>query len=295
MVRSSDVIRVGQFSESPVLAVARALSFDEKYGIEWETSRVASSPAQFESLRDGELDIVVTSPDNVLLYTSTAENPLGARLDVRLLRAIDRGLGLAMYTSSELTAAGELRGATLGVDVMSSGFALLLLNMLKRLGVDPAEVTFSARGATPLRLKGILDGEIHGSILNAESAVGAEKAGLKKWITSADIHQNYLGTVLAQMAGPLSEATQGFLEMWAEATETIASSTPGQVMALLSEKAPGLANRAYVELLQSTDFGVLVDPAISPEQLRVLCEIRSQAGAYTPTLSDVERTLSIRE
>lgn len=295
MARTPDVIRVGQFSESPVLAVARALSLGEKYGIEWETSRVPSSPGQFEALRNGELDIVITSPDNVLLYTSTEKNPLSSRLDVRLLRAIDRGLGLALYTSPELSSPEELRGATLGVDVMSSGFALLLLNMLQRLGVDPAEVTFDARGATPLRLRAILDGEIAGSILNAESAVGAENAGLKRWISSADIHHNYLGTVLAQMAGPLTDSTQQFLAMWDEATTAISGSTAGDVMALLSHTAPALAERAYVELLKSADFGVLTDPDISVDQLTVLCDIRARAGAYTPTPSDVERTLSIRE
>lgn len=295
MAQSPDLIRVGQFSESPVLAVARALSLGDKYGIDWETSRVPSSPGQFDALRGGELDIVITSPDNVLLYTSTENNPLGARLDVRLLRAIDRGLGLALYTSTEFSSAEQLRGATLGVDVMSSGFALLLLNMLQRLGVDPADVTFEARGATPLRLKAILDGEIDGSILNAESAVGAERAGLKRWISSADIHPNYLGTVLAQMAGPLLPSTQAFVDMWGEASEAIASSTAGEVMSLLSQAAPALAERSYVELLKSSEFGVLTDHEITAEQLGVLCDIRSRAGAYTPSPADVERTLSIRE
>lgn len=295
MAQSPDVIRVGQFSESPVLAVARALSLGDNYGIDWETSRVPSSPGQFDALRGGELDIVITSPDNVLLYTSTEKNPLGARLEVRLLRAIDRGLGLALYTSPELASADQLRGASLGVDVMSSGFALLLLNMLQRLGVDPSEVTFDARGATPLRLKAILDREIDGSILNAESAVGADAAGLKRWISSADIHPNYLGTVLATMAGPLSESTEAFVRMWGEATEAIASLSAGEVISLLSQAAPALAERPYVELLKSSEFGVLTDPNISVEQLSVLCDIRARAGAYTPAPADVERALSIRE
>jgi hypothetical protein len=72
---SSHVIRIGQFSESPVLAVARALDLNTRFGIEWETQRVQSSPGQFESLRSNEIDIAITSPDNVLLYATTANNP----------------------------------------------------------------------------------------------------------------------------------------------------------------------------------------------------------------------------
>ena len=208
------MIRVGQFSESPVLAVARALGLDSRFAVEWETSRVASSPAQFESLRNGELDIVVTSPDNILFYTSTDKNPLGQRLDVRTLRAIDRGLGLAIYTNADIQQPRDLRSAKLGVDVMSSGFALLLLTMLGHLGIDAKDVEYASLGATPKRLKAIIEGEIQGSILNAESAVAAEAAGLTRWVTSADIHPNYLGTVLAQMSGPISQQVEAFLAMW---------------------------------------------------------------------------------
>ena len=44
MAKEFKSIRVGQFSESPVLAVARALGLDDKYQVTWETTRVPSSP-----------------------------------------------------------------------------------------------------------------------------------------------------------------------------------------------------------------------------------------------------------
>ena len=289
------MIRVGQFSESPVLALARALGLDTRFGVEWETSRVASSPAQFESLRSGELDIVVTSPDNILLYTSTDKNPLGQQLDVRTLRAIDRGLGLALYTSAGIQSPEDLRGATLGVDVMSSGFALLLLTMLGHLGVDPGDVQFESLGATPKRLKAIVDGEIQGSILNAESAVAAEAAGLTRWVTSADIHPNYLGTVLAQMSGPISQEVEAFLAMWEEASHSIESLPAGELMAHLSHAAAALGERRYAELLKSEQFGILRDASIHADQLRALADIRARAGAYTPDEAAIRRMMELAD
>ena len=83
---SHPVIRVGQFSESPVLAIARALELNTRFGIDWETQRVQSSPGQFKSLRSNEMDIAITSPDNVLLYATTPNNPLKEQLDVQFLR-----------------------------------------------------------------------------------------------------------------------------------------------------------------------------------------------------------------
>ena len=58
---------------------------------------MSSSPAQFRSLLDGELDVALTSPDNVLAYRFDPGNPLGQVADVRIVSAIDRGMGLGLW------------------------------------------------------------------------------------------------------------------------------------------------------------------------------------------------------
>lgn len=282
-------LRIGQFSESPVLAVARALGLDSQYGLDWETHRVPSSPAQFGSLRSGELDIAITSPDNVMLYATTENNPLGETLDLHFLRTIDRGMGLALYTDSTISAPADLATATLGVDVMSSGFALLLLRMLDHLGVDRREITFEAVGATPKRLGAILAGEIQGSVLNAETAISAQEAGLTQWVTSRDVSDNYLGTVLAQLGDTVSPAVSDFLLMWDDATRSIHELEPLDVMVLLQAQAPALAAAPYVDLLRSTDFGVMLDDQVNVEHLRVLAEIRRATSAYAPSDDELQR------
>ncbi len=285
----SHLIRIGQFSESPVLAVARALDLNTRFGIEWETQRVQSSPGQFESLRSNEMDIAITSPDNVLLYATTANNPLKEQLDVQFLRPIDRGLRLALYTSSDIESVEDFTGSTLGVDVMSSGFAILLLQMLASLGVDHSTITFEAVGATPKRLDAIKDGAIQGSVLNAETAVAAEQAGLRRWATSTDVSDDYLGTVLVQMGGPVSEHTRTFLDLWEAATQAILSSSTAELIELLATQAPALANAEYVGILQSPDYGCLSGEVVKAEQLTVLAEIRRLSGAYTPSEADIRR------
>ena len=289
---SSHVIRIGQFSESPVLAIARALDLHTRFGIEWETQRVQSSPGQFESLRSNEMDIAITSPDNVLLYATTAQNPLKEQLDVQFLRPIDRGLRLALYTSSDIDSVEDFTGSTLGVDVMSSGFAILMLQMLASLGVDHSTINFEAIGATPKRLGAIQDGTVQGTVLNAETAVAAEQAGLRRWATSTDVSDDYLGTVLVQMGGPVSEHTRTFLDLWEAATQAILSSTTAELIELLATQAPALANAEYVGILQSPDYGCLSGEVVKAEQLTVLAEIRRLSGAYTPSESDILRLVS---
>jgi len=286
------LIRIGQFSESPVLAVARALDLHTRYEVDWVTERVVSSPGQFESLRSGEMDLAITSPDNVLLYATTENNPLKTQLDLRFLRPIDRGLRLALYTTEEISSVEGFHSANLGVDVMSSGFALLLLSMLSGLGVDKDSVTFTAVGATPKRLIAMQEGVVHGTVLNAETAVKAEELGLTRWATSTDVSTDYLGTVLVQMAGPVSDTTSAFLELWAAATTVIQESTASDVIEILSAHAPALATSAYVEILQSKEYGCLQGEQVTFEQLKVLADIRSASGSYTPSDEDIRRLIS---
>lgn len=286
---SHHVIRIGQFSESPVLAVARALDLHTRFGIEWETQRVQSSPGQFESLRSNEMDIAITSPDNVLLYATTAQNPLKEQLDVQFLRPIDRGMRLALYTSSDISSVEDLTGATLGVDVMSSGFAILLLQMLASLGVNHSTIKFEAVGATPKRLDAMKDGSIHGSVLNAEAGVAAEQAGFRRWATSTDVSDDYLGTVLVQMAGSVSDHTRAFLDLWEAATQAILTSSTEELVGLLESQAPALANADYVAIIKSAEYGCLTGEVVSAEQLTVLAEIRRLSGAYTPSEADIIR------
>lgn len=283
MAAENNTIKIGQFSESAVLAVARAKKLDEKYGINWETQRVPSSPAQFESLSSGEIDIAITSPDNVLLYATTDKNPIGRQLQLRILRTIDRGMGLALYTSEDITEASQLRGTTLGVDVPNSGFAFLLFALAQKLGVAREDYELESIGATPKRLSAVETKTVSATILNAETAVQAEQLGLRKWASSIDVSDNYLGTVLTQIDASMNPNTEKFLELWEEATSIILSSSNSELVELLKTDFPKLANPEYVSLLQSEDYGLLRDAKASEEQLSALVQIRSAFGAYAPT------------
>jgi ABC-type nitrate/sulfonate/bicarbonate transport system substrate-binding protein len=277
------IMRIGQFSESPVLAVARALRLDEKYDVGWTTERVPSSPSQFQSLQDGTIDLAITSPDNVLLYGTTDKNPITKKLDLKFLRSIDRGLGLALYSSVAVSTAEDFRGATIGVDVPNSGFAFLLFSMLSNLGVERSEYELEAVGATPKRLAAITDGSVVATVLNAETAIAAENVGLKKWSTSTDVSEDYLGTVLVQVGSSQTEQVHRFLDLWEEATGAILSMTAEALSLLLEGENPRLADPNYIGLLQSEDYGILRDSRVSVEQLMILADIRSQFGAFRPS------------
>ena len=142
-------IQLGTFTPSVLLRVARRTGRLDQAGLDVVESPVASSPAQFAALLDGSLDAVLTSPDNVLAYRYSPRNPLGRTADVGILAAVDRGLGLGLYSRF---AAADLAGRMFGVDVPDSGFAFAMYALAESLGLGRDGYRVVALGSTPKRL-----------------------------------------------------------------------------------------------------------------------------------------------
>jgi hypothetical protein len=146
-----------------------------------------SSPAQFTDLLDGQLDAVLTNPDNVVAYRCLPDNPLNRMADVRILAAVDGGLGLSLFR-------GEAETGLLSVDVPTSGFAYVAYELLDRLGVRDYPV--EAMGSTPRRAEALLAGRCTFTVLNAGNDLRAEAAGAQR-LTSVTTLGPYVGTALA--------------------------------------------------------------------------------------------------
>jgi ABC-type nitrate/sulfonate/bicarbonate transport system substrate-binding protein len=281
LARTTHVI-FGQFSRSPVLAAATTMGIDVRHGLEVATQRVLSSPGQFAALRANEIDVAITSPDNVLLYGTTARNPLGEQLPVRMVRAVDRGLGLGLFTQPSIATTDDLHRSVIGVDVVQSGFAMLLFAMLSRLGVPVAGMEFPEIGSTPLRLESLRNKDVDGTILNAESRIGALRSGMRVWSTSADVTPNYLGTVLAVPASFDPQLAQSLTHMWDESTQWLLEAPEADVVSCLGQTDAVLGSTEYVRLVRDSSFGLVGASTVAIADLRALTAIRRGCGAYAP-------------
>lgn len=283
-------LRIGQFSRSPVLVAARRLGWDTAEGLTLDISPVPSSPAQFASLRDGEIDVALTSPDNVLLYATTDKNPVGSRIPVVIHRGVDGGLGLGLVARPEISEPEGLIEVPIAVDVLQSGFAMLLKAMISRLGVDPARLTFVEEGATPKRADRLIEGAVGATILNAESRVRAEAQGMRVWSTSSDISKNYPGTVLASLDdGP---DLSPLLRMWDRTTAWLLDAPAREVQEVIGQDHAELGSREYIDIMRTEPTGLRRHARVTAEELEVLVTLREEAGAYTPTRQDL-RTLAL--
>jgi ABC-type nitrate/sulfonate/bicarbonate transport system substrate-binding protein len=270
-------IVVGAFSPSVLLSVARSTGCLQRRGLEVDEVPVASSPAQFRSLLAGELDVALTSPDNVLAYRFSPGNPLGRLLDARIVGGIDRGMGLALYGRPGITTVEQLRGSRLGVDVPTSGFALAMYALTGSLGVARDEFELVALGATPRRLEALLAGDCDATMLNAGNDLIAEERGCSVLARVRDVCPPYLGTVLAvtgeaQLAGAqeLTAALADTIdEVLAGHLDDVAAAAAAERLGL----SPDLAQR-YAARLRDPDDGLVAGGEVDAAALRTVAALR---------------------
>ena len=276
----STTLRVGYFTPSVLLHLAREWGALGDAHLDVVEVSVPSSPAQFRSLRDGELDVVLTSPDNVLAYRFLLDNPLGENLPVEILGAVDRGLGLSLWTGPTVPAVDAVREGGLGVDVAQSGFAFVAYALLGRRGLTPDDYEIKALGSTPRRVDALVEGTCAATILNAGNELVAATRGCTR-IATVDELGPYIGTVVATLAGGGDgrDATARFAAVLRETARRVLG---GTVESEVREAARTVLHldddtaRAHYACLLDPVAGYIDDGAVTRDAMATLIDLRRQ-------------------
>src|SRR4051794_1137735 len=174
----TQTLRLGIFSANVVATWAQEHGVFTDHGLVVEQVPVPSSPAQFASLTAGEYDAVLTSPDNVATYVLNERNPLGRRLDLQILRAVDRGSRLSLVGGPGIKQVADLAGRRFAVDVPTSGFAYVGFALLRRAGLEAGrDYEVVTAGATPRRPQLLAEGALEATPLNAGHQARAQRGG----------------------------------------------------------------------------------------------------------------------
>lgn len=290
---STSRLTVGTFSPSVLLRVARRTGVLARYGLDVREEPVPSSPAQFRALGEGRLDAALTSPDNVVAYRFLPGNPLGGTRDVRMVQAVDRGLGLALYAAPGTRSVADLRGAVLGVDVAVSGFAFALFEILGREGLRHDEdYTVVELGSTPQRLQALLDGRCAATMLNAGNDLRADDEGLSRVADVTEVAAPYLGTVLAVQGEP-TPAVRALAEALRDTADDVLAG-PSQRAAVAEAEGTGLSRRLaerYVERLLDPQRGLVAGGRVDAASLAAVVGLRRRHLSAPGAAETLERAL----
>ncbi len=271
--------RLGTFTPSVLLEVARRDGRLARAGLDVTEVAVTSSPQQFASLAAGAYEAVFTSPDNVLAYHFLSRNPLGQRQSLEIVAALDGGLGLALAVAPGARDVSVLAEGPLGVDVATSGFAFVAYALLERRGAAPGDYEVVALGSTPARAAALLAGRCAATIVNAGNDQRVTTAGAHLVATVAELGP-YLGGVLAAQAGGSADERAArerladaliatAAEIRAGARERDVIDVAEDLLGLSAEEA-----HAHYRVLCDPGHGYVLDGRVDPAALHTLIDLR---------------------
>jgi ABC-type nitrate/sulfonate/bicarbonate transport system substrate-binding protein len=280
----TQTLRLGIFSANVVADWAEQHGVFAAHGLAVEQLPVASSPAQFASLMDGEYDAVLTSPDNVATYVLNEGNPLGRRLDLEILRAVDRGGRLSLVGAPGIDTVQALAGRRFAVDVPTSGFAFVGFELLRRAGLDAGrDYEVVTAGATPRRRQLLADGAFEATLLNAGHEARAARSGAHVLGVVSDVVRPYLGTVLATRAGVDTPALRALLDAWDDAEKAVLDAeNRAAVLALLARQPDTdeeIAAQMYETLLDPL-HGICAGGDVDPAAFESVLRLRADQGGF---------------
>jgi ABC-type nitrate/sulfonate/bicarbonate transport system substrate-binding protein len=272
--------------------VAQEKGYFAKGGIEVRLTPTPSSVFQLTGLIEGRFDIAVTAIDNVIAYMEgQGEAPVSGQPDLFVFMGGDNGL-LSLAVLPDIKSYRDLRGKTLSVDAMTTGYAFVLFDLLKRNGLKAGDYNVVKAGGVLERWDGLRERKQDGTMLITPFDILAKASGLNVLQSAIDVYGQYQGLVgatrrswAAQNSGKLIAYIRGYREGLAWLFDP---ANKEDAIAILRKNLPqlsqGLAGESYGALVNPKGFAA--DGALSVEGVRRVLALRSEYGEPKKTLAD---------
>ncbi len=276
-------IRLICFPGAPNLPIFAAMErglFTER-GLAVDLTTTPSSVYQMEQLIDGGFDIAGTAFDNVVAYTE-GQGAVTPKHDPDVFAFMGATrIELAFVVAPEIERYEDLKGRTIALDALSTGFAFILYRMLESAGLTLDDVELVPVGATPERWESVKDGTHAGTLTIEPFTSIATAQGFRVMERSGDVFDHYQGGVFATT------------RRWADANpEALTGFIGGYLAALDWVRDPDNLAEGGATLLRHM-------PAIKPEAIgKVMGGVLSPRTGLTPAArvdrAGVETVLALR-
>lgn len=239
--------------------VAQEKGLFAKHGVEVAVTNTPNSRFQLTGLIEGKFDIAMTAIDNIVAYR---EGQGAVPIDGSDLMAVmggDQGF-LRLVSVPEVKSIAELRGRTLSVDALTTGYAFVLLEVMARNGLvlDRDYRTVSAGGGRE-RFDALLEKKHAATLLIAPFDVLAQERGFNRLADASGALGRYQGLVAGvrkSWAEKNRPALVGFIRAYAEAVEWIYDpKNREEAIAIFMKNTPNATRKAA-----ETAYSVLTHP-----------------------------------
>lgn len=263
-----------------------------KGGIEVTLTNTPNSVFQLTNLIDGKFDIAVTAIDNVIAYAEgQGEVPLAAVPDLFAFMGGDNGL-LSLASVPEVKTYADLKGRTLSVDAMTTGYAFVLFDMLRRHGLNRGDYRVEKAGGVLARWQALQARQHDATMLLTPFDLLARAAGFNILDYAIDVYDHYQGSVGATRrayardhAASLIAYIRGYLAGLAWLRDPgNAEAAVGILRKNLPQMSPSLAQQSYAVLVGPRGFAPRAQ--IDLAGVGTALELRSRYGEPRIALTD---------
>ena len=276
--------------------VAQEKGFFKQEGIETTLDITPNSVEMARNLNGGRYDLALSSIDNIVAYNEgQGEADLGGPTNFVALFGVENGL-LSVMAIPEVNSFADLKGKTLSVDAMTTGFAFVLREILARNNVSDSDVKIVRVGGGAQRLEALLKKEQDATILNAPLDLVAEARGFKRLARAREVlgsYQGITGAARRDHAEHKRKDFEGFIRAFHHAVAWLGEpANKEEAIALLMARMKGMerpgAERAYQVLLDPKE-GIYRDLKVDREGVQTVLSLRSKYAQPRKELSDPGR------
>lgn len=280
------------------LWVAEAQGLFAKEGLAVTITSTPNSVFLVQALMKGDQDIALSTLDNIVGYQEgQGEVTLAEPPDFFAFMGFSHGT-VRLVAHPEVKSIAELKGRTLGVDAVATGYSMVLMKLLQQGGLAPDDYRLESIGGTANRARALMEDRTPATILTTPLELAPEAKGYRRLANVADAigpYQTIVGMARRSWAGAHREALTGFVRASATALDWLFDPAhKAQAIAIYRRhlpEVPEAAAAAAVTAMTGEREGFLRGGRFDIEGAATVVRLRSEFGRPKKDLADPSRYL----
>lgn len=278
--------------------VGQDKGFFAEHGIRIDVQGTPNSVTQMTDFSQKKFDIAMTAIDNIVAYVEgQGEAPIGPQSEFVAVIGSDSGF-LSLVAAPSMHQIEDLAGRTLSVDAMTTGYAFVLYEIMRRRGLDKdkGDYEIARAGGMVQRWKALREGKHAATLLSAPYNLIAKNSGFVELAKATDIIGPYQGNVAAvrrSWAAQNRDKVSSYIRAYRQSIAWLYDQkSRNEAIAILRRHLPQMpqeiAEASYRELLDPIG-GFFRDCQIDPIGLTCVLELRSRYASPPRRLDDAAK------
>ncbi len=261
-------------------------------GIEVVLTPTPNSVFQLTNLIDGKFDIAMTAIDNVIAYMEgQGEAKTESEPDLIVFMGGDNGF-LSLAAVPDIKSVADLKGRTVSVDALTTGYAFVLLDLLKRAALTPADYRIEKAGGVLERWNALKEKKHDATMLITPFDIFAKLAGLNVLQYAIDVYGHYQGLIGAarrEWAARNPKLVEAYIRGYIAGVDFLRDpANKDYAVAVLRKQLPqmpeAVAMQSYAAMTGASGFTPKAE--LDVEGVRRVLALRSEYGQPKKTMTD---------